>query len=104
MVEIAIAIIGSIASIVTAIISKKTSNKVETIQSLKEDFKKEVNSIKYENDKTYLTDFLSEVEAGQYKSPIQIQRAYEIYEEYTTLNGNSYVRNHWEDLVKKGKL
>ena len=71
---------------------------------MKKDIKKDLNSVKYENDKTYLTDFLSEVEAKQPKTEIQKRRAYEIYEEYTKLNGNSYVHNKWEELVKKGVL
>lgn len=104
MVQIIIALITAGATIINTFISKNTSKKVETIQELKKDIKKDLESVKYENDKTYLTDFLSELEAGTPKSPIQIKRAYEIYEEYTKLNGNSYVHNKWEELVKKGVL
>lgn len=104
MVQIIIALITAGATIINTFISKNTSKKVETIQELKKDIKKDLDSVKYENDKTYLTDFLSELEAGTPKSPIQIKRAYEIYEEYTKLNGNSYVHNKWEELVKKGVL
>lgn len=100
MVQIIIALITAGATIINTFISKSTSKKVETIQELKKD----INSVKYENDKTYLTDFLSEVEAKQPKTEIQKRRAYEIYEEYTKLNGNSYVHNKWEELVKKGVL
>lgn len=104
MVQIIIALITAGATIINTFISKNTSKKVETMQELKKDIKKDLDSVKYENDKTYLTDFLSELEAGTPKSPIQIKRAYEIYEEYTKLNGNSYVHNKWEELVKKGVL
>lgn len=104
MVQIIIALITAGATIINTFISKNTSKKVETIQELRKDIKKDLDSVKYENDKTYLTDFLSELEAGTPKSPIQIKRAYEIYEEYTKLNGNSYVHNKWEELVKKGVL
>lgn len=104
MIQIIIALITAGATIINTFISKNTSKKVETIQELKKDIKKELDSVKYENDKTYLTDFLSELEAGTPKSPIQIKRAYEIYEEYTKLHGNSYVHNKWEELVKKGVL
>lgn len=104
MVQIIIALITAGATIINTFISKNTSKKIETIQELKKDIKKDLDSVKYENDKTYLTDFLSELEAGTPKSPIQIKRAYEIYEEYTKLNGNSYVHNKWEELVKKGVL
>ncbi len=104
MVQIIIAIITAGATIINTFISKNTSKKIETIQELKQEIKKDLDSVKYENDKTYLTDFLSELENGIQKSPIQIKRAYEIYEEYTKLNGNSYVHNKWEELVKKGVL
>lgn len=104
MVQIIIALITAGATIINTFISKNTSKKVETIQELKRDIKKDLDSVKYENDKTYLTDFLSEVEVGQPKTEIQKKRAYEIYEEYTKLNGNSYVHNKWEELVKKGVL
>lgn len=104
MVQIIIALITAGATIINTFISKNTSKKVETIQELKRDIKKDLDSVKYENDKTYLTDFLSEVEAKQPKTEIQKRRAYEIYEEYTKLNGNSYLHNKWEELVKKGVL
>nr|DAV93874.1 MAG TPA: hypothetical protein [Caudoviricetes sp.] len=104
MVQIIIALITAGATIINTFISKNTSKKVETIQELKRDIKKDLDSVKYENDKTYLTDFLSEVEAKQPKTEIQKRRAYEIYEEYTKLNGNSYIHNKWEELVKKGVL
>lgn len=104
MIQIIIALITAGATIINTIISKNTSKKVETIQELKKDIKKDLDSVKYENDKTYLTDFLSEVEAGQPKTEIQKKRAYEIYEEYTKLNGNSYVHNKWEELVKREVL
>lgn len=100
MVQIIIAVITAGATIINTIINKNTSKKVASIEELK----KNIDSVKYENDKTYLTDFLSEVEAGQAKTEIQKQRAYEIYEEYTKLNGNSYVHSKWEELVKKGVL
>lgn len=104
MVQIIIALITAGATIINTFISKNTSKKVETIQELKRDIKKDLDSVKYENDKTYLTDFLSEVEAKQPKTEIQKRRVYEIYEEYTKLNGNSYIHNKWEELVKKGVL
>lgn len=104
MVQIIIALITAGATIINTFISKNTSKKVETIQELKRDIKKDLDSVKYENDKTYLTDFLSEVEEKQPKTEIQKRRAYEIYEEYTKLNGNSYIHNKWEELVKKGVL
>jgi ABC-type siderophore export system fused ATPase/permease subunit len=115
MVDIIIAIITAVATITNTVISKMTSKKVETIQDIKEDFKKEIQTIQkqhkeeidkhiLEADKTYLTNFLSEIENGVKKSEIQIRRAYEVYEEYKSKNGNSYVHDKWEELVGNGKL
>lgn len=92
-------------------ISNQTNKKIETLESIKAEFKKELEAVKKEmkenqkeHDKTYLTDFLSDIENKQPKSDIQIKRAYEIYEEYTNLKGNSYVHSKWEELEKKGAL
>lgn len=115
MVEIIIAIITASATIINTVISKMTIKKVETIQDIKEDFKKEIQAIQkqhqeemdkhiLEADKTYLTNFLSEVENGVPKTEIQIRRAYEVYEEYTSKKGNSYVHDKWHELVRSGKL
>ena len=104
MVSIIVAIIPVVGVIITTYMTNKTNKKIESIDDIKKEFKIELNNVKRENDKTYLTDFLSDIENGQTKSEIQIKRAYEIYEEYTSLNGNSYVHNKWEEIVKEGKL
>lgn len=52
--------------------------------------------------KSYLTDFLAEMESGKTKTENQIKRAYEVYEHYTNkLHQNSYVHDKWEDLKRK---
>lgn len=115
MIAIITATISAISAIIVALISNKTNKKVEKIdtiksdfnneiQQLKKDFKNQLNNIQLENDKTFLTDFLSDLENGVTKSDIQIKRAYEVYEEYVGLNGNSYIHNKWEELVKEGVL
>lgn len=115
MIEIILALIPSVASIITAVISKKTSKKVETIQELKEEFAKEIKEIKDQNraemdnhileaDKTFLTNFLSDIEQGIPKTEIQKMRGHEVYEEYTSKHGNSYIHDKWVDLVSQGKL
>ena len=54
-----------------------------------------------ESDKTFLTDFLSDIEQGIPKTEIQIKRAYEVFEEYINLHGNSYIHDKWEVLKSK---
>lgn len=104
MISIIVAIIPAIGVIITTYMTNKTNKKIQTIDDIKKELKEEINKTNREHDKTYLTDFLSEVEKGQTKTEIQIKRAYEIYEEYISLNGNSYIHNKWEDLVKEGRL
>lgn len=51
--------------------------------------------------KTFLVEFLSDVENGIKKDEVQVQLAYEVYDRYTIeLHGNSYVHDKWERLMK----
>lgn len=93
MIQIIVAFISIIPSVATLIVNCYQNKKIGKI-----------DKVRLESDKTYLTDFLSEVEGGQLKTEIQKKRAYEIYKEYTKLHGNSYIHNKWEELVKKGVL
>ena len=115
MIEIILELMPSVASIITAVISRKINKKVETIQELKDEFAKEIQEIKKQNreemdkhileaDKTFLVNFLSDIEQGVQKTEIQKMRAHEVYEEYTSKNGNSYVHDKWVDMVNQGKL
>lgn len=108
---IIIALITTIGAIINALISTKTNKKIQTIDDIKNELKNEIQEVKNdldcakrERDKTYLIDFLADIENGIPKKEIQIRRAYEIYAEYQSLNGNSYVHDKWEDLRKLGKL
>lgn len=100
MIQIILACIAIIPSTATLVVNCYQNKKIDKIKELKIN----VDKVRLENDKTYLTDFLSEIEAGQPKTEIQKKRAYEVYEEYTKLNGNSYVHNKWEELVKREVL
>lgn len=60
-----------------------------------------INNMDYNQSKTYLTDFLADVNRGIPKSDTQICRAYEVYDHYIKdLEGNSYVRTEWARLMK----
>ena len=54
--------------------------------------------------KTDLVKFIDDIESGNVKSSIQKVNAYELYDRYVSLGGNSYVHDHWERLRKEGKL
>lgn len=51
-----------------------------------------------------LVNFLNDLEHGVPKSQIQKMNAHEMYDRYTKLGGNSYVREHWERLEREGKI
>ena len=54
--------------------------------------------------KTDLVNFINDVENGNEKSEIQKLNAHELYDRYVKLGGNSYVHEHWEKLLKEGKI
>lgn len=101
---IILAIITSATTIITAIISKNTQKKVESVAELKNDFKKEVTELKIENYKTYLTDFISDVNNGEHKTEYQKARASELYDYYTKNGGNSYIHTEMDKLKQKGLI
>ena len=52
----------------------------------------------------YLVSFLADKERGIEKDPIEVQRAYEIYDHYVKdLHGNSYIHDKWEKVMKGGR-
>ena len=92
---IIVAVITGIVTIVNTVISKRTSKKVDSISDLKKDIadmreesKKDILEHTLDADKTFLINFLSELENGIIKTDIQIKRAYEIYERYS--------KNRWK--------
>lgn len=110
---IIVALITSISAIINTLISKKTNKKIEMINGVKEELMLEIKSMDkkrkeemdkhiLEADKTFLTNYLSDIEQGVSKTEIQRKRAYEVYEEYTSKNGNSYIHDKWEECKEKG--
>ena len=106
-----VAILGTLGTFITvggtvivALISKNTNKKVSKIEDVKDYCQQMMDNHILENDKTYLTDFLSDIEAHEPKSEMQIRRAYEIKKEYNEKGGDSYVDDKWEELIRKGIL
>lgn len=98
-------------TIINTIISKKTNKKVDNIENLnkkidkmREESKKDMIEHTLDADKTYLINFLSELENGLKKTDVQIKRAYEIYERYSKNGGNSYVHDKWVECKQKRLL
>ena len=102
---IIVAIITVVGTIANTLISKKTNKKIENINDInnKRDFmrkesKEDMLKHTIDADKTYLINFLSDLENGVPKTEVQIKRTYEIYERYVKNGGNSYVHDKWEEV------
>ncbi len=104
VITILLAVISSVTTISTAIIANKTNKKVDSIAEVKETFEKQIIEMKVENDKTYLTDFLSDLNNGEHKTEYQKQRASELYDFYTKNGGNSYIHTEWDKAKEKGLI
>ena len=65
---------------------------------------KRIDDLELQSIKTDLTNFISDVEHNVPKNQIQRLNAHELYDRYTTLGGNSYIHEHWENLLKNGKI
>lgn len=108
---IIVAIITVVGTIANTLISKKTNKKIENINDInnKLDFmrkesKEDMLKHTIDADKTYLINFLSDLENGVPKTEVQIKRTYEIYERYVKNGGNSYVHDKREEVKKLGLL
>ncbi len=65
---------------------------------------KRIDDLERQSIKTDLTNFISDVEHNVPKSQIQRLNAHELYDKYAKLGGNSYIHEHWEQLLKKEKI
>ena len=87
------AFISAVTVIITAV-SKLFNRAIEPI-------KLKIESLDKCQCKTFLVEFLSDIENGVKKDEVQIQLAYEVYDRYTIeLKGNSYVHDKWGKLMK----
>lgn len=100
-------LIGTITSLIAfskSFISKLLKPINEKIEQLQEVSMKSRNNIELELIKMILVNFMSDIEQGNDKSQIQKQNAYELYDRYQALGGNSYIHDRWEKLIKEGKI
>lgn len=108
---IIVTLITVAGTIINTIISKKTNKKINNIDDInkkidfmREESKEDMLKHTLDADKTYLINFLSDLENEVKKTDVQIKRAYEIYERYSKNGGNSYVHDKWEECKQKGLL
>lgn len=100
MIEITITAISTIGVILQALISNSNKKKLDTINAL--DAK--INQAILNSEKTYLADFMADLEKGETKTQEQIKRAYEIKEQYNALGGDSYIDSQWDKLKSRNLL
>ena len=66
-----------------------------------EPLNKKIDKIDENQCKNYLVTFLKAKEKGEKMDEVEEQRAYEVYDHYTKdLNGNSYIHDKWEKIMK----
>lgn len=95
---IIIALIGSITSITTLVVTSITNYKVRKQQNLREeisaeikDLKTTINGNRRKTLKNILVNEFTQLINGEEKSKEQLQDIAEMFEEYKTLGGNSYI-------------
>lgn len=74
------------------------------LDKMDKDHLKMIENLEMSSIKTDLVNFINDVEHGVQKSQIQRMNAHELYDRYSKLGGNSYVHDHWEKLIKDGKI
>lgn len=99
--------IGAIISLLT--FSKKFIKKIlkpidEKIDRIEKGAIASRNNIEIELIKIILVNYMNDIEQGNQKSGIQKKNAYELYDRYKELGGNSYIHDSWEKLMKEGKI
>ncbi len=97
------AITGFIA-FVKSFVSKVLKPLDQKIENLQRVSSLNRNNIELELIKMFLVNFINDVEHGNYKSGIQKKNAYELYDRYQKLGGNSYIHDSWEKLIKEKKI
>lgn len=106
---IIVALIGSVTSIITLIVSSINNHKLKKQEKLKEEIHKEIQTSRDESKaeikdlkniingnrrktlKNILVNEFTELIKGKEKSKEQLQDIAEMFEEYKSLGGNSYI-------------
>lgn len=84
-------------------IKKGLENEFASINKEISTIKKDVKDIQLNNIKTDLVDFMCNAENNNITTEQKIN-AYDLYDKYKKLGGNSYIHDKWEKLKKEGDL
>lgn len=89
-------LIGALTIIITAV-CKIYSRQVKKIIDPLTNSIKEIDIAQCKN---FLVRFLADVEQGNEIDEVERERAFEVYEHYIKLGGNSYIHNKWSKLIE----
>lgn len=99
--------IGALTTLITYFktiinkILKPINSKIDNLQDISIQSR---NNIELELIKVILVNFINDIEQDNYKTQMQRQNAYELYDRYRSLGGNSYIQERWNKLIKDGKI
>lgn len=102
-----VALIGGITSLIAFsrnFIKKILNPLKKEIQEIQEIAATSRNNMEIELIKVILANFINDVDQGIKKSQIQKQNAFELYDRYLSLGGNSYIHENWKKLIKENKI
>ena len=77
---------------------------VKVMREELEPMRKQLETVDLENCKNYLVTYISAVDRGEKKDPIEEERFWEEYEHYQRIGGNSYIKTKVDQLKAAGKL
>ena len=97
----------SVKKWLTGVLSEKFTEQKQATDAIKQsvdELRRQLCPVDLENCKNYLVTFLAELERGEIKDEIEVQRFYEEYQHYVEKGGNSYVIEKVSKLKQKGLL
>lgn len=104
MVNIICEVIGAVAMIIVALISKNTNKKVDKISTLKEEFKKEIGTVSQKidsNEKDYLRfqilSFAGDLRNGIKKTRQEFETIFTFYDKYEEIINELGMHNGYLD-------
>ena len=95
------AIIATVNKVVTKAVEKAQKPIYDLIKETHESTDSKIKEIDMSQCKNYLVGFLKEVENGEIIDEVEKERAYEVFDHYSEIGGNSYIHDKWERLMKK---
>lgn len=107
-------VVASLAAFITGLgvlygklktwLTKLFKEQLDPISKSIEKVEKRIDDVDLESTKNYLVSFLSKVEQGTNVDEIERERFWEMYNHYSKVGGNSYIKHKVEKLEAAKKL